>query len=197
MQRQVKHASHLLLGSPLVLTSTLQTLRSRFQIPSSYNSHPVLLAIKDAVPGTYTSIFQFPASSASDADKDLLSSWLLSNRLPTFLELNQDNFQLVMNAPQQPLVVLVAANPSQVPEVSALVSDSANGWRGRIQRAMNGNGDMPSRDVIFTWMDAERWATWMKSMYGIKSSYVPAVVITDHQVKIVILSFYADSHSFF
>ncbi len=37
----------------------------------------------------------------------------------------------------------------------------------------------------------------MKSMYGIKSSYVPAVVITDNQVKIVILSFYADSHSFF
>lgn len=183
----MKHASHLLLGSPLILTSSLQTLRSRFQVPSSFNSHPVLLAIKDAVPGTYTSIFQFPASSASDADTELLSSWLLSNRLPTFLELNQDNFQQVMNAPQKPLVVLVAAMPSQVPEVSALVSDSANGWRGRIQRARNGNGDMPSRDVIFTWMDAERWASWMKSMYGIKGAHVPAVVITDHQVSVTSL----------
>ena len=39
-----------------------------------------------------------------------------------------------------------------------------------------------TKDVIFTWMDAAKWGTWMKSMYGIKVSELPAVVVADHQV---------------
>jgi len=37
-----------------------------------------------------------------------------------------------------------------------------------------------TRDVVFTWMDVERWASWLKNMYGVKISEEPAVIIADH-----------------
>lgn len=46
------------------------------------------------------------------------------------------------------------------------------------------------REVIFTWMDMDKWGDWMKSMYGIRMAYdgsgtlddVP-VIISDHKVR--------------
>lgn len=36
------------------------------------------------------------------------------------------------------------------------------------------------RAVVFTWMDGQRWAKWLKSMYGVTE--VGGVVIADHGV---------------
>jgi len=36
------------------------------------------------------------------------------------------------------------------------------------------------RDVVFTWMDADKWASWLKNMYGIKGKEGPVIVIADH-----------------
>ncbi|KAG5719962.1 Thioredoxin domain-containing protein 5, partial [Termitomyces sp. T112] len=56
-------------------------------------------------------------------------------------------------------------------------------WRLRTK----GSGLASGREVVWTWMDAEKWKNWMKSMYGIVVKEedddlddVP-VVVADHQ----------------
>jgi hypothetical protein len=137
----------------------------------------VLLAVKDGLPYQYTSIFTFFALGDQVVDDKTLSRWLLSNRLPTALELGQETFQSVMNAPHGPLVVLVAADSDQAPDVEDRVKDVALRWRERSEKYVDDR-----REVVFTWMDSAKWGKWLKSMYGVKGDSLPAVVIVDHSV---------------
>lgn len=165
----------MLLGSPPVVTSVSSELRSRFHLPPAAANTPVLLAVKDGLPYQYTSIFTFSQNHDSAEDKRL-SHWLLANRIPSALELDQDTFQHVMNAPHGPLVVLVAV-PSVTSSVKEEVSEIAMRWRERNEKL----GDR--REVVFTWMDAVKWGKWLKSMYGITSDMSSAVVVVDHPVR--------------
>lgn len=173
---QLTSASNILLGSPKILTSSNTSLRSRFAVPFELASSPILLAIKDNIPYSASNAFEFPTSGG--ANKEELSQWLLANRLPAALALGQETFQEVMNAPHAPLVVIAAVNAEGESAAAELLKETAKAWRHYTE-----NNGMPERDVVFTWMDAEKWASWMKSMYGIKSADLPAVVVTDHQVR--------------
>ena len=167
----------MLLGSPSILTSTSTVLRKRFSLPQSLESTPVLLAIKDHNPNKYTSYI----SLAGSQEQEVLTKWLLSNRVPTALELTQDTFQGVMNAPHHPLVVLVA-----VPERSKDSYGEKVLQLGRLWREDSAYRHLQEK-VVFTWMDANRWNSWLKSMYGIKETALPAVIIADHQVRTLIV----------
>lgn len=83
-----------------------------------------------------------------------------------------------MNAPHHPLVVVVAHAPTDDARAADVSHSAAVSWRHRVAERQILGG----RDVVFTWMDAEKWTSWMKSMYGIKADSLPAVVVTDHQV---------------
>lgn len=100
---------------------------------------------------------------------------LLRNRLPTATELDSDTFQDVMNAAHKPLVVIVAAPPSASVQVAQKVGDIAQRWKDSKTRG----------DVVFTWMDADKWGSWLKSMYGIKSRADGSlqVIVADHSVR--------------
>ena len=62
--------------------------------------------------------------------------------------------------------------------------DVSKKWRMRTA----GAGVVNGREVVFTWMDVERWADWMKDMYGISKTTNGGslddvrVVISDHKV---------------
>lgn len=181
--------AHILLGSPPVLTSTSLELRERFILPNTVpSSAPVLLAIKDGAPSSFTSLFAFPSPTSHvygiDSEKEPagneLATWLEANRLPTALELNQDTFQSVMNAPHRPLVVIVAVDAQHKVILSEQTKELGKEWRA--WRARGGKA-VPERDVVFSWMDTEKWAKWMKSMYGIGTSDGTAVILADHQVR--------------
>jgi len=172
---QLTQTAHILLGSPPIITSSSPDMRARFVLPPAYSAAPVLLAIKDGIAESYASLFPFPVSPGS-ADGEALSNWLLENRLPTSLELSQETFQPVMNAPQKPLVVIAAFDPNAKNGVNEIMEDMGKLWRTE-RKKLGGGG----REVVFTWMDATRWASWLKSMYGIKASSLPAVVVADHQ----------------
>ena len=178
MQNQVSQTAHILLGSPSVYTSTSAALRARFPFPATFEHSPVLLAIKDHEPASYTSIFRFPISS--EASGEALASWLLANRLPTALELTQDTFQSIMNAPHKPLVVLAAVDPKKHEEEIKKVQRLGAQWKKL--KFDQGVSEVKGRDVVFTWMDADKWSKWMKSMYGIKAKHLPAIVIAEHKV---------------
>lgn len=77
-----------------------------------------------------------------------------------------------MYAEHKPLVVIVAAPPSEYTQTVEKVKDLARSWKDSKSRG----------DVVFTWMDADRWGKWLKSMYGIKADVAPQVVVANHSV---------------
>jgi thioredoxin domain-containing protein 5 len=90
-----------------------------------------------------------------------------------------------MNAPHQPLVVIAAVTTETKDIVAEKVRDIGKTWNARGDRHENGN----LREVVFTWMDAEKWASWLKSMYGIKAEpgSDPAIIVADHAVCLSLL----------
>ncbi|EKM59022.1 uncharacterized protein PHACADRAFT_249184, partial [Phanerochaete carnosa HHB-10118-sp] len=77
-----------------------------------------------------------------------------------------------MNAPHKPLVVLVAAPQSELRDTAEQVRTVAQQWR---------DSKHPG-DIVFALMDADKWGSWLKSMYGIKAESGPRVVVADHSV---------------
>ena len=75
-----------------------------------------------------------------------------------------------MNAPHKPLVVLVATTAADKARTAGEVRTLARKWRDAKERA----------PVVFAWMDADKWGTWLKSMYGISGT---GVVVADHSVR--------------
>lgn len=110
------------------------------------------------------------------AEKADISKWFLANRVPTTVELHQETFQQVMNAPHKPLVVIAAVNDNGKEKVAEKMKEIGKKWR--VWK------DKGSRDVIFTWMDTDKWASWLKSMYGVKVTEEPTVIIADHSVRV-------------
>ncbi|KAJ6571983.1 protein disulfide isomerase [Mycena capillaripes] len=169
-----------LLGSPLIYTSASPVLFKRYEIP---NHVPwAIIALKDHDPHSVAAMYiGGPALDPTDSD---LSKWLLANRLPTSLELMQDTFQSVMNAPHKPLVVIAAVGKDTRDKVAERFRDIALKWRLRT----SGTGIVAGRSVVFTWMDADKWESWMKSMYGLRKGGKGGefedvgIVIADHQV---------------
>jgi len=167
-----------LLGSPLIFTSPAPALFERFKVSES--APWAVVALKDRNP--HTAAAMYIGGTTLDTNGDL-PAWLLANRLPTFMELTQDTFQSVMNAPHAPLVVIAAVDATTRDKVAERFRDMAMKWRVRT----GGTGISHGRSVVFTWMDAERWESWMKSMYGIRKSRSgeiedAGVVIADHKV---------------
>jgi hypothetical protein len=163
-------ASQSLLGTAPVYTIISPALFERFRISPS--SGPFLLALKDR-DGTVAA--KLPVDANMSTAK--LQSWLMSERLPTSLELSADTFKSVMEAPGSPLVVLVA-----VPAPGAARDDAVSQLRETAKQWRGARAGQYKRGVVFAWMDGDRWSSWLNSMYGIKSSNLPAVVITDHGV---------------
>ncbi|KAF9468758.1 protein disulfide isomerase [Collybia nuda] len=152
----VRRAAGPLLGSPVIFTSSDPNLLSQFSIPQT--STWALVAFKDHDIQTPSSIIHERISSEKK-----LTTWLLSHRLSTIVELNQDTFQQVMNAPQEPLVVIAAVTKEVTDKVKERFKEIGKKWRIRT----SGSGTTHGRDIVFSWMDSERWSDWMKSMYGI------------------------------
>lgn len=97
------------------------------------------------------------------------------------MEISEGSFQEVMNAESRPLVVLVSVTASGVErdQIVGTVRGLAAQWR---RTSATQYTPTPARQVVFAWMDQERWTSWLKSMYGIKG---PAqVVIVDHSVSL-------------
>ena len=107
-----------------------------------------------------------------------VEDWLTRNKLPTVVALTQETFQDVMNAEHAPLVVLAAVPPAQSDKAKDILDSAAKAYHQR---------STDDRDVVFTYMDSDKWASWMKSMYGIKTANGPAVIVTDHKVRLRLL----------
>lgn len=108
--------------------------------------------------------------------------YLDRNRLPSALQLDSETFQSVMNPKHisAPLVVIAVVSERNRQNVVAATKSIGKQWR---------EGEKAGkRDVVFTWMDGDRWSSWLKSMYGIVDAgraETPSVVIVDHAVGVL------------
>ncbi|KAJ7204685.1 hypothetical protein GGX14DRAFT_645879 [Mycena pura] len=165
-----------LLGSPIIYTSASPLLFNTYAIPESFPW--AIVALKDRDPQTPSAMYY--GSATIDSATIDLPNWLLANRPPTSMELMQDTFQTVMNAPHKPLVVIAAAGKETHDKVAERFHDIALRWR--VHTA--GTGLYAGRSVVFAWMDADKWEKWMKSMYGLRKGGKDVedvgVVIADH-----------------
>ena len=174
----VKEAAAPLLGSPVVYSTASKNLRSIYDIPQGIPW--ALLALKDrdgAIPAS--TLYGGPSTTTEH-----IKHWLTTHHLPGAVELNQDTFQDVMNAKHNPLVVIASSNANMKSKIEARVRDISKKWRART----GGSGEVGNREIIFAWMDTQRWKDWMKSMYGIEMDENEEdiedakVAVTDHKV---------------
>ncbi|PFH44884.1 hypothetical protein AMATHDRAFT_72161 [Amanita thiersii Skay4041] len=216
----MKDASASLLGQPPILFSTSPDLFQRYKLPESPSTPWALISLKHRNAYNPSSIFlsshlthsENPLIQAGDASavsemirdpKSQLATWLRTHRLPTWIELTQDTFQQVMNAPEEPLVLIAAVPPALKGKAEERLRDWAGIWRsvtggaGRVKLSSKGKKKLwkgetvrmeaGEREVVFTWMDAVRWKDWMKSMYGVETKEDVdsldrvRVVIADHK----------------
>jgi Thioredoxin-like domain len=172
-QTSLSQAARPLLGSPPLFISSDPKFFTHFSLPVT--SDFSLIALKDGDPSAAAQRL-FNARTSVDE----LWQWLKTHRLPLAIELGEASFQEVMNAETKPLVVLVSAATSgaERDQVVEKVRGLATEWRrnGAAQYAPT----YGARQVVFAWMDQERWTSWLKSMYSIQSP--GQVVIVDHSV---------------
>ncbi|KAH9936885.1 thioredoxin-domain-containing protein [Epithele typhae] len=167
---QVMDASNVLFGSPAFYTSTSSAFYDHFNIPKGTAA---ILALKDHDSAVPAAVHTIPALITTTSERQELVDWLVRNRLPTALELEQDNFQDIMNAQHKPLVVIAPAAKDSKAATAKAVTDLARQWRDAKETA----------PVVFAWMDADRWGAWLKSMYGLRAGAgagAPAVVVANH-----------------
>jgi hypothetical protein len=162
-----------LLGSPPLYVSSDARFFTHFSLPVT--SDFSLIALKD---GDTSAAAQLDFTAQTRVGD--LAKWLQAHRLPLAMELGEGSFQDVMNAESNPLVVLVSVTASGVEHdrMVETVRKLASQWRRT--SAAQYVPTRGARQVVFTWMDQERWTSWLKSMYGIKRS--AQVVIVDHSV---------------
>lgn len=187
--RTIKEASSVLLGSPTVYTSSSAELFNRYHIPAG--APFALIAFKDHDDVSPTSMFS--ADKNGRPKKAILEQWLLQNRIPTVVELSQDNFQAIMNPPSAPgasvvppLVFLVPSTDSSVLKISERLKNVAREWKIKTGgTGLMGEHSRALRQVIFAWMDQERWGDWIKSMYGIPKRSPDSTSLDDMRVALV------------
>jgi len=167
----VGKGSSVLLGSPPVYMSNSDRLASQLHVATT--SLPALLVFKDGDAENPAGQWHLKAShNAND-----VKLWLLRNRLPSVLQLDSDTFQPVMNPKHisAPLVVIVVVSEKNRQTVIPALRSIEKQWR---------EGEkVGQREIVFTWMDGERWSKWLKSMYGVVetgTAETPSVIVADH-----------------
>jgi hypothetical protein len=163
------------LGSPPLYISSAPEFFNHFDFPTT--SDFSLIALKDG-DASAAAHLQFNTQTTVEE----LSKWLQAHRLPLAMELSEESFQEVMKAESKPLVVLVSVATSGIERdhIVETVHSLAAKWRST--GATQYTPAQGARQVVFVWMDQERWASWLKSMYGVKGP--TQVVIVDHSVSL-------------
>lgn len=136
-------------------------------------SHPsVLLCYKD---NQTTPVASLPLpASASD-----ITTFLLSHKWPTIIELNPDTYLELTKSPTRALLLLTALKKTGRPQAELQVELEK---LKTISRAWRKGGRKFVQPVWFVWVDSVKNGKWLKQDYGISSSELPAVRLVDPPV---------------
>ncbi|KAF8509427.1 thioredoxin-like protein [Hysterangium stoloniferum] len=168
----VEEASQPLHGSPKIFSMQHSAdLLSAVSLPLT-QPLPALVSLKDH---SLEADHQLVLSSASTQDN--IWNWLLKHSLPSSTPLAAENFAKVMGSSPVPtgtperLIVLAALSEGDPIHIERM-REAAKAWHK--------GHKYEDKQVVFAWMDRGKWASWLKSVYGIKANVEPAVVVVDH-----------------
>ncbi|KDE02462.1 hypothetical protein, variant [Microbotryum lychnidis-dioicae p1A1 Lamole] len=127
----------------------------------------------------------FPSASTSglanrEARIENISNWMRWAKLPALVELNSATIHDVLPAmgDEVPLVVLGLFSKSQMgkdyEDQKTAFEALAKGWAERRSK-----GDKLAREVVWAWVDADRWMGWLKGMYSVNWGKRPGIVVSD------------------
>ncbi|GAA5926058.1 hypothetical protein JCM3775_005191 [Rhodotorula graminis] len=171
-------AAKSLMGSSPVYTSSSPELLDLFSVPSN---QPTFVTLKDHSLAP-SSTFALPHGMSTTKRVALARSWLRSAKLPAVTELTSTTFADLMPTDGEPPLVGLAVFSRKglgddgferkKDEVKAL----ARGWAQRRRTASR-----EERDVLWAWVDGDKWAGWVRTMYDVKmgGKDAPALVIAD------------------
>ncbi len=172
-----------LLGSAPFYTSASHELFAHFGLTIT----PTLLVFKDFHSTFPAATLQLPPASLSPRERLLQTKdWLATAKLPTLNEVNAETYADVMrstgSAPYVGLVVLSRAKMgSRFEEYRDQVKTAANAW-GEKRRGMTESEKGAERDLVWAWVDGDKWAQWIKTMYEVNASEEPLLIIADAKV---------------
>ncbi|KAJ1021885.1 hypothetical protein NDA16_003647 [Ustilago loliicola] len=199
----VEGASQVLFGrqAPIYISSEPALLdrysSSLVQDPSvSVPAKSALLVFKEHSTTQPVAVFNPTTLRTSDSSGEAVYSEDTKSKIARFLsreqyalvtELTAANFEEVVRNSEDALVLLAALSdtnhgseqantPSEAialkdSEIAALRSNALS-WRSK-------KAASAARQVIFAWIDADRWKSPLKKLYGIDAANVPAAVLVD------------------
>ncbi|KAK4701922.1 hypothetical protein P7C70_g4306, partial [Phenoliferia sp. Uapishka_3] len=173
----VQDASKSLLAGPPFYVSSSPDLFSLF----SLSAEARILVFKDHSLTPSLSFSLPPATLTARARTDLILEWLRVAKLALVTELTGASFSdLMPSTGNPPLVGLVVLSPKKLGAEGLAttlerVVAMAKGWNERLVSGKHKG----TRPVIWSWVDGDKWGSWTKSLYGIKASEEPVVVIAD------------------
>lgn len=176
VQDLVEEAAQPFHGSPpLFSIHAASEVLASLSLPAAQQL-PVIVSLKDHSPVAHRRLIVTRSLSVGQ-----VSDWLMMHSLPMSAELDAENFVEIMGpSPIRPgspprLVVLGAIDTKNMAQID-LIKQTATSWH-------RGEQATDSKQVVFAWMDKEKWAKWLKSVYGVQDSPGPTVVIADHGVR--------------
>lgn len=196
------------MGTAPVYRSTASGLFSRHSLPSDQLT---FLTFKSHSSKPYD-VFSLPLESAGTPLQRLEATrhWLRSAKLPLLSELSSATYNELLPSDSliagpggkkllPPLVGLAVLSrkglgAEGLERAKAQVERMAEAWveKRRARRAQTGAGAAGAaggvgaeRDVLWSWVDADRWAGWTRSMYDIQNGGKegPRLVIADPRVR--------------
>ncbi|BGP24113.1 hypothetical protein JCM10295v2_003015 [Rhodotorula toruloides] len=177
-------AAKSLMGSSPVYSSTSPDLFSLFSVP---HDQPTFISFKDHSTDPYDT-FTVPLSTASHAlpirkRLDLTRFWLRAAKLPTVSELNAATFNdLLPTDGNPPLVGLAVLSKKALgDDFDATLRSFERVAKGWTERRRSLPADKKGRDVLWAWVDGDKWAGWARSMFDVKMGAKdgPRLVVTD------------------
>ncbi|EGU13003.1 Proteophosphoglycan ppg4 [Rhodotorula toruloides ATCC 204091] len=177
-------AAKSLMGSSPVYSSTSPDLFSLFSVP---HDQPTFISFKDHSTEPYDT-FALPLSTPSHPlpirkRLDMTRFWLRAAKLPTVSELNAATFNdLLPTDGNPPLVGLAVLSKKGLgDDFDATLRSFERVAKGWAERRRSLSAEKKGRDVLWAWVDGDKWAGWARSMYDVKMGAKdgPRLVVTD------------------
>lgn len=168
----MQEASKVLVGTTSFYTSTNPSLFTQFNLAPT----PYLLVFKQHSSSPNLK-FPLPRTTLSKKTRlELTTEWIGTAKLPFLSELSSQNYADLMQGmgKNTPLVALAILSPTLLDSIESTkgrLEELAKGWHTRQSERVG------SRDVLWAWVDGDRWGKWAKGMYQVQEGKSPVVLV--------------------
>jgi hypothetical protein len=145
-----------------------------------------LVVLKDELQKNYPSV-----SVESFLSRDNLKNWIQSEKYPLVPAMDSENYEDILGGDR--LVVLGVFRSFEGTQIKAKKSlkDIAKLYYQQIKER---GGSEDGRSVIFAWLDGTRWSDYIYGVYGLNKKDLPAVLIADPVVSLIIMMNFSEGN---